>query len=141
MVLNQNLSNERSMLVRFLAAFNAADVVTGHYLRKHDLPLLVDHCIRLRLDLPEPVLVQDTMLDFPQVNGLGKSQENLSETLGVPAPKHHMNGARWRVANTLDKAGREGTRTRVVCDVEQNLQLRAVMLDRGLLKPPKSWAP
>lgn len=140
-VLNQDLSNERSMLTRFLKAFDSADIVTGHYLRKHDLPLLVDHCIRLGLDLPKPVLVQDTMIDLPKVSGLGKSQENLSETLGVPAEKHHMNGARWRVANSLDRAGREGTRTRVVSDVVQNKQLRAVLLERGLLKPPVRWKP
>jgi hypothetical protein len=140
-VLNQNLSNERSMLVRFLKAFNAADIVTGHYLRKHDLPLLVDHCIRLGLDLPKPLLVQDTMMGLPGVKGLGKSQENLSETLGVEAPKHHMNGARWRVANSLTPEGREGTRTRVVFDVAQNKQLRAKLLERGLLKPPVRWAP
>jgi hypothetical protein len=46
-VLEQDLSNERSMLEKFLVAYNAADVVTGHYIRKHDLPLINDHCIRM----------------------------------------------------------------------------------------------
>jgi hypothetical protein len=95
-VLEQDLSNERSMLERFLEAYNAAGIVTGHYLRPHDLPLLNDHCMRLGFPLLKPVLVSDTMLDLPKVNGLGKSQENLAQTFGVEAGKHHMGGHRWR---------------------------------------------
>lgn len=140
-VLEQDLSNERSMLVRFLDVFNEADVVTGHYLRKHDLPLLVDHCMRLGLPLPKPVLVSDTMLDLPQVKGLGKSQDNLSLTFGVDAAKHHMSGTQWRVANALDPKGRASSRKRVVDDVIQNKQLRVTLIERGLLKVPTMWAP
>lgn len=140
-VLAQDLSNERSMLEAFLRAFERADVVTGHYLRKHDLPLLVDHCIRLGLPLPKPVLVSDTMLDLPRVNGLGKSQENLSVTFDLDAQKHHMTGAQWRVANALDPAGRAQARKRVVDDVVQNKQLRGELLARGLLKAPVTWHP
>ena len=140
-VLEQDLSNERSMLERFLADFNAADVVTGHYLRKHDLPLLTDHCMRLGLPLPKPVQVSDTMLDTPHVKGLGKSQENLSETFGVTAEKHHMNGAKWRVANQLDAKGRAETRKRVVDDVRQNKEWREVCVANGWLAVPKRWTP
>src|SRR4051794_6444425 len=77
-VLKQDLSNEDTMLRRFLLAYNTADVVTGHYLRSHDLPLLNDHCMRAGLPLLKPVRVSDTMKDLPAVKGLGKSQENLS---------------------------------------------------------------
>lgn len=140
-VLEQDLSNERSMLETFLEAFNAADIVTGHYLRKHDLPLLNDHCIRLNLPNLKPVLVSDTMADMPQIKGLGKSQENLSVTFDLSAEKHHMTGAQWRVANALDPAGRAGARKRCVDDVLQNKQLRALLLDRALLKPPQMWRP
>ena len=140
-VLEQDLSNERSMVEAFLRAYNKADVVTGHYLRKHDLPLLVDHCMRLGLPLPKPVLVSDTMLDLPQVKGLGKSQANLSATFGVDAEKHAMTRAQWRVANALDARGRAEARKRVVDDVIQNKQLRAELLQRGLLGPPKTWSP
>lgn len=140
-VLKQNLSNERAILVEFMDAFNEADMVTGHYLRKHDLPLLVDHCIRLEVPLPSSVLVQDTMLDMVSVKGLGKSQENLAHTFGLAAEKHHMCGASWRIANQLTREGRAGTKTRVVSDVIQNKQLRAELLERGLLKAPKRWCP
>lgn len=140
-VLAQSLANEKAMLARFLHAYNQADIVTGHYLRKHDLPLLVDHCIRLGFNLPKPILVQDTMLDMVKVKGLGKSQENLATMLGLAAEKHHMTGASWRVANTLSPDGREGARKRVVDDVLQNKQLRAALLARGLLSQPKRWKP
>lgn len=139
-VLNQNLSNEKSMLTKFLKVFDRADVLTGHYIRKHDLPLLVDHCVRLGLPLPKPVLTQDTM-DVVAVKGLGKSQENLAVTFGLAAEKHHMSGADWRVANSLTRAGREGTRQRVCSDVIQHKQLRLELLYRGMLKPPRAWAP
>lgn len=140
-VLEQDLSNERSMLERFLAAYNEAGIVTGHYLHKHDLPLLNDHCMRLGLPLLKPILVSDTMLDLPKVKGLGKSQENLSDTFGLTAEKHHMGGARWRQANTLDPAGRAGARKRVVDDVIQNKELRTTLIERGLLGTPKTWRP
>jgi hypothetical protein len=140
-VLEQDLSNERSMLEAFLEDFNAADIVTGHYLRKHDLPLINDHCIRLGLPLLKPVLVSDTMADLPKIKGLGKSQENLSVTFALDAEKHHMTGAQWRVANALDAAGRASARRRVVDDVLQNKQLRVALLERGLLRAPQTWRP
>jgi DNA polymerase elongation subunit (family B) len=140
-VLEQDLSNEREMLEKFLAAFNGADIVTGHYLRKHDLPLLVDHCARLGLPLPKPVLVQDTKVDLVRMSGLGQSQENLSVTFDLAEDKHHMSGAQWRVANALTPEGQEGTRKRVTDDVIQHKALRLELLDRGLLKPPRIWRP
>lgn len=140
-ILNQNLSNERSMLARFMKAFRQADVVTGHYITRHDLPLLVESCIRMDIEFPRQVVAQDTKTLLPKLRGLGASQENLSLTLGVSADKHHMAGADWRVANTLSKQGREGTRKRVVDDVIQHKQLREELISRGLLKAPKVWRP
>jgi hypothetical protein len=139
-VLNQDLSNERAMLEAFMADFNRADIVTGHYIRKHDLPLLVDHCVRLDVPLPKSLLTQDTM-DTVSVKGLGKSQENLATTFALDAEKHHMTGASWRVANTLSRDGKAGTRKRVVDDVKQHKELRRALLDRGLLRSPKLWHP
>jgi len=140
-ILNQNLSNQVSMLRRFVKVFNEADIVTGHYIRKHDLPLLVDHCARFGLPRPKEVLTSDTKSDLIQVKGLGASQENLSLTFGLTAEKHHMAGALWRVANSLNAEGREGTRARVVADVVQHKELRVELIARGLLKPPSMWRP
>lgn len=140
-VLKQDLSNERSMLLKFLKAFNEADVVTGHYLRRHDLPLLNDHCIRLGMPTLKPVLVSDTQADIPKVKDLGKSQDNLAETFGLSAAKFPMNGAKWREANQLDPEGRAKARKRVIDDVIQNKELREALLERGLLRAPKLWRP
>lgn len=140
-ILEQDLSNEREMLVDFLAAYDEADVVTGHYLTRHDLPLLNDHCLRLDLPLLKPVVAQDTVTDMTKVKGLGKSQENLAATFELADEKHRMCGHAWRVANALDAAGREGTRKRVVDDVIQHKSLRKELLRRGALKPPKVWRP
>lgn len=140
-LLEQDLSNEWAMLDEFLDAYNAADMVTGHYLRKHDLPLINDHCLRMGFPTLKPILVSDTMADLPAVKGLGKSQENLADTFGLDAEKHHMCGSKWRVANDLSPAGREGTRTRVVADVVQNKELRQEFIDRGVLKAPRLWRP
>lgn len=139
-VLEQDLSNERQMLERFMSAFSEADIVAGHYIRKHDLPLIVDHCIRMEMPLPKPVLTSDTM-NLPKVKGLGKSQENLSTTLGLSAEKHHMCGATWRVANTLSPEGRIAAQKRVIDDVIQHKELRAGLVERGLLGPPTMWRP
>jgi hypothetical protein len=139
-ILEQDCSNELSMLQDFLADFFLADIVTGHYIRKHDLPMLTDHCIRAGLPLPKSVLTQDTM-DIAKVKGLGKSQENLSTEFKVSAGKHHMNGSLWREANKLSTEGQAIARKRVIDDVLQHKQLRVELLERGLLKPPKRWAP
>src|SRR4051812_23723135 len=45
--LDQDARNESDMLTDFLDAYDRADIVTGHYIRKHDLPLLNDHVMRL----------------------------------------------------------------------------------------------
>ncbi len=141
LLLEQDLSNEWSMLDEFIDVFNAADIVTGHYLRKHDLPLINDHCVRLGFPPLKPILVSDTMADLTTIKGLGKSQENLAATFGLDAEKHRMTGATWRVANALTPEGLAGTRTRVVADVLQNKQLREELLGRGLLRAPRLWRP
>jgi DNA polymerase elongation subunit (family B) len=134
-------SNEAAMLRRFLLAYVDADVVTGHYVRKHDLPLLNDHYVRLGMPPLLPRMVQDTQADMTAIKGLGKSQDNLATTFGLASAKHHMTGADWRLANQLSEEGAEMTKKRVVDDVRQHMELREAMVARGLLKPPRMWAP
>ena len=140
-ILEQDLSNEQDMLQQFMDAFNQADMVTGHYLRRHDLPLVIDHCARLGVPWPRQILVQDTKVDLVRMNGLGQSQENLATAFGLAEEKHHMCGASWRVANALTPEGQAGTRKRVVDDVIQHTALRAELLKRGMLRPPRMWRP
>lgn len=139
--LSQNLANEKFMLELFLDVYDHADIVTGHYIRKHDLPLLNDHALRL---LGRPIsakLTQDTQADMSSVKSLGKSQDNLSVTFGLTEEKHHMTGADWRAANSLTDEGHALARTRVVNDVKQHKALRRKLLDLGALGEPKLWYP
>ena len=140
-LLEQDLRNEKRMIQRFLDVYHEADLVTGHYLERHDLPLLNDHAMRFGLPVLEPRLVQDTKMLLPKVRGLGLSQENLATLYRLDAKKHTMNGRRWAVANTLSEDGMEESRRRVVSDVRQHKQLRAALLERGYLKAPRRWSP
>jgi hypothetical protein len=142
-VLDPDCGNEREILEDFLEAFLAADIVMGHYIRKHDLPLINDHCISLGLppisERWPRLLTIDTKLDVPQVKGLGLSQENLSDTFQLTEDKHHMSGARWKRANTLAPAGVSEAIQRVTSDVEQNIALYHELVARGALRAPRVW--
>lgn len=140
-VLEQDLSNAETMLDRFLDAYHEADLVTGHYIERHDLPLLNDHCLRFGKPLLGPKLSQDTKTLLPRVRGLGLSQENLATLFDLDEKKHHMNGRRWAISNTLSPEGQREARTRVVSDVKQHKALRSRLLEAGALGPPKVWRP
>jgi hypothetical protein len=146
-VLLQNTSNEDALLLDFLHAYDQADLVIGHYIRKHDLPLINDHCIRAGYkpisERPQK-LVQDTKADFVKVKALGLSQDNLAETFELGREdggtrKHHMAGGNWRVANALDERGREDAWERVSSDVIQNFELYQELKRRHALRAPLHW--
>src|SRR5581483_6649372 len=69
------------MLVYFLELYDQADIVTGHYIRKFDLPILNANLFEQGYGLLGEKLVQDTKVDLREFEGLSKSQENLAETL------------------------------------------------------------
>lgn len=129
------------MLSRFVLMYHAADIVTGHYIRKHDLPILNGALLELGMDALPPKLTIDTKLDLKRHGGVSKSQESLAAMLGIEAPKVHMTQADWREANRLTRKGLEKTRERVVGDVVQHKAMRLELTKRGLLRPPKIWSP
>jgi hypothetical protein len=139
--LDQDVQNESLMLLDFLRYYDAADIVTGHYIRKHDLPLLNDHSLRLLAGSLGPKLTQDTQADMAAVKSMGKSQDNLAVTFGMTEEKHHMTGADWRLANELGPEGTELTRLRVTNDVKQHKAIRQELLNMGALSEPKLWIP
>lgn len=132
---------ERKLLLEFMEHFNDADMVTGHYLLRHDLPLLVDHCIRLGVPLPDSKLVSDTKVHMPSVRALGLSQDNLANLLRLDEKKHHMSGRQWAEANVLTNQGRELTRKRVADDVTQHKAIRAELQEMGVLGAAQVWRP
>ncbi len=125
----------------FLDAYNEADAVTGHYIRKHDLPLLNGALLELGLPPLPPKMTCDTKMDMVRKKDLSASQESLSEMYGLPEPKYHMTQGRWRAANRLQPDGLEEARERVVSDVVQHKALRAAMIQRHHLRPGRVWYP
>lgn len=132
---------EARMLAAFRAAYDQADVVTGHFIRGFDLPLVNGALMRLGMAGLTPKLAHDTKLDMVRAQGLSKSQENLGSMFGLETPKVGMDTTKWADANMLLPHGIQHTRERVVGDVLQHMELRALMLAEGLLNPPRLWTP
>ena len=129
------------ILRAFVDVYNQADLVTGHYITAHDLPMINGALMECGLPLLGEKLVQDTKNDLPRIKGLSKSQENLAAMFGLRHPKHSMNAAQWRAANRLTPEGLELVRERVVADVRQHMELRQHLLASGYLSAPRVWDP
>lgn len=129
------------MLRRFRDAYEAADMVTGHFIRGYDLPVLNGALMEAGIPHLGPKLTCDTKNDLLKRKYISVSQENLGEMLGLEAPKVHMNTPLWRQANRLTVEGIELSRTRCVGDVVQHKQLRLELLRRDWLAGPSVWRP
>jgi hypothetical protein len=128
------------MLASFVAMYDEADIVTGHYIRKHDLPIINGALMEAGMPTLKPKLSSDTKLDMLRRSGISCSQESLAGMLGLPEPKKHMTQTAWRAANRLTPGGIQHARERVVGDIRQHKALRERMVEAGLLGPPKTWA-
>lgn len=131
--------DQRRILTLFRSFYDAADIVTGHYIRKHDLPIINGAMVENGLPMLGPKLTVDTKLDLKTFSGVSKSQESLAAMLGIEQPKIHMTQGDWREANRLTPAGLAKTRERVVGDVKQHKELRARLADLGALRAPVMW--
>lgn len=129
------------MLEGFLELYRKADVLTGHNIRRHDLPILNGACLEYDLPPLTPKLTCDTYGDLTRRKELSASQENLSQMFGLEADKHHMSQVSWREANRLTPEGIRKTRKRVIDDVIQHKELRERLIEHRALKPPKVWRP
>lgn len=129
----------KEMLERFLERYNEAGMVTGHYIRRHDLPIINGALIEYRLPPLQPKLVQDTKVDLIRESDLPVSQENLAYMMGIRRKKMHMTQAMWREANRLTPRGLELTYKRVTGDVKQHMDMRKKLLKADLLKSPRIW--
>lgn len=127
------------MLLGFRELFDEADMVTGHYIRGFDLPLINGGLLDIGEAPLSNKLSHDTKNDLAKRKYMSVSQENLGAVLGIRAPKVKMNQAKWREANQLTADGVELTRKRVVGDVRQHVQMRQELLRRGWLSEPKVW--
>lgn len=140
-LLTKDGASYREMLVRFREAYELAGMVTGHYILRHDLPILNGAMVEAGLPILPPRLVLDTKVHSVKWKDIPKSQEHLCEMLGVPAPKVQMTQQKWREANRLTDEGLLLTQKRAVGDVKQHFQLRKKMDSLGLLTAPQVWRP
>lgn len=129
-----------ALLREFVKQWNRADIVTGHYILGHDIPIINGALTEAGLPILEDKLVQDTKVHLVKLKGISKSQENLGAMFGLGAPKVHMDTPKWREANRLTPDGIALTRERVEGDVVQHVELRDRLLAEGLLKPPAPWS-
>ena len=129
------------LLMFFRERYEQADVVTGHYIRKFDLPILNGSLFEFGLPTLGPKLVIDTKTDLVDLQGLSKSQENLSALLDLEESKFHMNDNWWRKVARLTPEGLALAQERVVKDVAQHRALRQQLAMDGVLRPPSLWNP
>lgn len=127
------------MLQAFCAAYRQADMVTGHYIRGYDLPMVNGALTEYQLPTLPDKLTQDTKIDLVRRQGLSGSQENLGTMLGLEHGKVKMDQASWRSANRLTPEGLALVRGRVMGDVQQHIEMRARMLRLGYLGAPVLW--
>jgi hypothetical protein len=130
-----------AILKGFVDAYDEADIVTGHYITRHDLPIINGALIENGLPILEQKMVSDTKTHLVKRQDLPVSQEALAAYLGTRAPKVQMTQADWRDANRLTVTGLERTYKRVVGDVRQHKQMRLELIRRGLLRAPEVWKP
>jgi hypothetical protein len=136
-----HVKSARQMLKDFRLAYEQADMVTGHYIRGHDLPMVNSALVEYGIEPLGPKLVSDTHGDLITYGKQSKSQAALSNVLGVVAEKPRMSVNRWRDANRLTPEGIEATVERVVGDVKQHKEMRLALIEAGLLKTPRIWRP
>jgi hypothetical protein len=127
------------ILKRFVAAYNQADVVTGHYIRGHDLPMLNGALMECRMAPLADKMVCDTKIDMMRCKGLSLSQESLGAMFRLEYAKEQMNQIKWRSANRLTPEGLAEVRRRVVGDVRQHIGLRQELIAGGYLGPSTMW--
>lgn len=129
------------ILEGFRAMYDDADIVTGHFIRGHDLPVINGAMLEQGLAPLGQKTTCDTKFDLGKRKHLSASQENLAAVLGVKSAKVHMSNADWREANRLTKKGLALTQARVTADVIQHIEMRRRLVDLGWLGAPKTWRP
>lgn len=127
------------MLRAFVAAYNEADLVTGHFILGYDVPMVMGALMEYRLPILPDKMCSDTKVHLVKRAGLSMSQENLGAMLHLEHKKVQMNQAKWRAANRLEPEGRAAARERVIGDVQQHIELRRELLALGYLAPARLW--
>ena len=132
-------TNLSDILAEFVTAYDQADMVTGHYITGHDLPMINGALMECRMRPLADKWVQDTKTQMMRSKGLSLSQESLGAMFRLSNKKESMNQSQWRAANRLTPEGLAEVRRRVTGDVRQHIALRRELLASGYLAAPKMW--
>lgn len=127
------------MLLNFKELYDQADMVTGHYIRNHDLPIVNGALVEFGLEPLGPKLSSDTKNDLLKFKGVSKSQESLGAMFDLPQSKFQMNQVAWRAGNRLTPEGIALTKKRAADDVKQHKALREYLIANNLLGEAKMW--
>lgn len=113
----------RKLLEGFVELYDQADIVTGHYCYKFDLPILNGSLMEFGYGPLGEKPVVDTKVGLKGIAGHSASQENLSALKKLDADKFHMNDNSWRSMCRLTPEGLALALERVVADIHQHKQL------------------
>lgn len=125
----------------FVRELTKADLIYGHNIRRHDLPMLNAGLLRRQLPILPALKTTDTLADYPKRAGMSRSLDNLAVMYGLEGKKLGMSQPAWEDANRLTADGIALARERVVGDVLLQERLRTKLLELGILKPPRMWRP
>ena len=131
----------KAMLLGFRVLYDAADMVTGHYIRRHDLPILNGAMLEQGLPPLAPKLTCDTKMDLTKRKDLSASLEELAVMFGLQARKAHMSNTDWREANRLKPSGIKKAKERAMSDVRLHMEIYKKLVDGEYLSAPKVWRP
>ena len=120
-------------LERFTEALSHADVVTGHNIKRHDVPLLNAHCDREGLPRLEWPLIVDTMDFMQKTKGVSRSQANLSDLFRLVEDKTQVHIPTWERAATGDAVALTIVAKRCMQDVRQHRELYKELVWRAYL--------
>lgn len=123
----------------FSTILQSADIVYGHNIRRHDLPIIQAHLLRLHLPPLGELTTTDTLRDYPKRGGMSASLANLAAYYGLEGEKKVMTQNDWEDANRLTSSGIPLARERVVGDVLLQERLRDKLLELEILKAPRTW--
>lgn len=129
------------MLRGFVDLYDEADMVTGHYIRRHDLPVLNGAMLEAGLPPLAEKLTSDTKMDLVKRKDLSASLEELAVMFGLQARKAHMSNSDWREANRLKPAGIRKAKERATGDVRLHMEIYGKLVAGGYLSAPKMWRP
>ncbi len=129
----------RRMLEDFRRVWDRAEMVTGHNIRRYDLPVLNADYIRAGLPPLDSKLTHDTLRDVVRTKGLKRDQENLCKLYGMSEKKQHMAWQDWQEAYA--ETGWPLVRSRCETDVLGHKKMRREQINRGWSKPGRMWNP